>query len=152
MVRRTRIAALLTLAMINVFTLAAGVVVVRMLPARLAALRVPSVAAGQLGGAGTVLATGTERCALPTAACRRATSTAHWQASAGYSRKRRAECLASSAPASKSRRSRRSRPRSPSAVRCVTPRLLKKARAAETSQYCRSFSKHELAEVFPKFA
>jgi len=41
MVRRTRRAALLTLAMINVFTLAAGIVVSRMLPPRLAALRVP---------------------------------------------------------------------------------------------------------------
>ncbi len=68
MVRRTRIAALLTLAMINVFTLAAGIVVVRMLPPRLAALRVPSVAAGQVSGAGKVLATGTKRGSLPTAA------------------------------------------------------------------------------------
>src|SRR5208282_2252879 len=68
MVRRTRRAALLTLAMINVFTLAAGIVVVRMLPARLAALRVPYVAVGQVDGAGTVLATGRERGSLPTAA------------------------------------------------------------------------------------
>ena len=45
MVRRTRLAALLTLAMINVFALAAGIAVARMLPARLAALRVPVVAA-----------------------------------------------------------------------------------------------------------
>ena len=65
MARRTRIAALLTLAMINVFTLAAGVVVVRMLPPRLAALRVPSVAAGQVSGAGKVLATGAKRGSLP---------------------------------------------------------------------------------------
>ena len=41
MVRRTRIAALLTLAVINVFTLAAGIAVARMLPPRLAALKVP---------------------------------------------------------------------------------------------------------------
>jgi serine-type D-Ala-D-Ala carboxypeptidase/endopeptidase (penicillin-binding protein 4) len=68
MARRTRLAAVLTLAMINVFTLAAGIVVVRMLPARLAALRVPSVAAGKVDGAGSVLATGTERGSLPTAA------------------------------------------------------------------------------------
>jgi coenzyme F420 biosynthesis associated uncharacterized protein len=68
MVRRTRRAALLTLAMINVFTLAAGIVVVRMLPARLAALRVPSVAAAAVSGAGTVLPTGTERGPLPTQA------------------------------------------------------------------------------------
>ena len=46
MVRRTRLLALLTLAMINVFTLAAGIAVARMLPPRLAALKVPIVAAG----------------------------------------------------------------------------------------------------------
>jgi D-alanyl-D-alanine carboxypeptidase/D-alanyl-D-alanine-endopeptidase (penicillin-binding protein 4) len=68
MVRRTRIVALLTLAMINVCTLAAGIVVVRMLPPRLAALRVPSVAAGQVSGAGQVLAPGTQAGSLPTAA------------------------------------------------------------------------------------
>jgi len=67
MARRARIAALLTLAMINVFTLAAGIAVARMLPARLAALRVPSVAAGTVSGAGTVLAGGTENGSLPTA-------------------------------------------------------------------------------------
>jgi D-alanyl-D-alanine carboxypeptidase/D-alanyl-D-alanine-endopeptidase (penicillin-binding protein 4) len=67
MVRRTRIAAVLTLAMINVFTLAAGITVARMLPARLAALRVPSVVVGQVHGAGTVLATGMEAGSLPTA-------------------------------------------------------------------------------------
>ena len=67
MVRRTRIAAVLTLAMINVFTLAAGITVARMLPPRLAALRVPAVAAGQVGGAGPVLAPGTAGGSLPTA-------------------------------------------------------------------------------------
>ena len=67
MVRRTRIAALLTLAMINVLTLAAGVTVARMLPARLAALRVPSVAAGPVLGGGAVLSTGTQAGPLPTA-------------------------------------------------------------------------------------
>ncbi|HEX2820990.1 MAG TPA: D-alanyl-D-alanine carboxypeptidase, partial [Streptosporangiaceae bacterium] len=67
MVRRTRRTALLTLAMINVVTLAAGIAVARMLPARLAALRVASVAAGQVRGPGTVLAAGTERGPLPTA-------------------------------------------------------------------------------------
>jgi serine-type D-Ala-D-Ala carboxypeptidase/endopeptidase (penicillin-binding protein 4) len=66
MARRTRRAALLTLAMINVFTLAAGIAVVRMLPARLAALRVPVVAAGQVNGPGTVLAAGTQRGSVPT--------------------------------------------------------------------------------------
>jgi D-alanyl-D-alanine carboxypeptidase/D-alanyl-D-alanine-endopeptidase (penicillin-binding protein 4) len=67
MVRRTRIAAVLTLAMINVFTLAAGITVARMLPPRLADLRVPSVAAGHVHGAGTVLAAGTKGGSLPTA-------------------------------------------------------------------------------------
>lgn len=67
MARRSRIAALLTLAMINIFTLAAGIVVVRMLPARLAALRVPSVAAGPVLAGGTVLAAGTHDGPLPTA-------------------------------------------------------------------------------------
>ena len=67
MVRRTRLAAVLTLAMINVFTLAAGIAVARMLPPRLAALRVPTVAAGQVDGAGAVLAPGTAGGSLPTA-------------------------------------------------------------------------------------
>jgi serine-type D-Ala-D-Ala carboxypeptidase/endopeptidase (penicillin-binding protein 4) len=66
MVRRSRIAALLTLAMINVFTLAAGIAVARMLPARLAALRVPSVTAGPVLAGGTVLASGTQGGSLPT--------------------------------------------------------------------------------------
>src|SRR6516164_4227594 len=67
MVRRTRLAAVLTLAMINVFTLAAGIAVARMLPPRLAALQVPSVAAGRVSGPGTVLAPGAGSGALPTA-------------------------------------------------------------------------------------
>ena len=66
MVRRTRLAAVLTLAMINVFTLAAGIAVARMLPPRLAALRVPTVAAGRVDGAGAVLAPGTAGGPLPT--------------------------------------------------------------------------------------
>jgi len=40
-----RITALATLAMLNLFTLAAGVAVARMLPPRLAALRIPVAAA-----------------------------------------------------------------------------------------------------------
>jgi serine-type D-Ala-D-Ala carboxypeptidase/endopeptidase (penicillin-binding protein 4) len=67
MVRRTRVAAVLTLAVINVFTLAAGIAVARMLPARLAALRVPSVAAGPALGGGAVLSAGTQAGSLPTA-------------------------------------------------------------------------------------
>ena len=59
MVRRTQRAALLTLAMINVVTLAAGVAVARMLPAKLAALRVPTVAVGPIENPGAVLKTGT---------------------------------------------------------------------------------------------
>jgi len=54
--RRTKPAAVLTLAMINVFTLLAGITVAIMLPSRLAALKVPTVAAGQVHGPGTVLA------------------------------------------------------------------------------------------------
>jgi D-alanyl-D-alanine carboxypeptidase/D-alanyl-D-alanine-endopeptidase (penicillin-binding protein 4) len=76
MVRRTRVAVVLTLAMINVFTLAAGITVARMLPSRLAALQVPSVAAGRVSGAGTVLAPGltpgTAGGSLPTASGLRA--------------------------------------------------------------------------------
>jgi serine-type D-Ala-D-Ala carboxypeptidase/endopeptidase (penicillin-binding protein 4) len=56
-VRRTRRAALLALAMINVFTLAAGVAVARMLPPRLAALRVPTVAVSPVQSADAVLGT-----------------------------------------------------------------------------------------------
>jgi len=67
MVRRTRVTALLTLTMINVFTLVAGIAVARMLPARLAALRVPSVVAGPVSGGGAVLFAGTQAGPLPTA-------------------------------------------------------------------------------------
>jgi D-alanyl-D-alanine carboxypeptidase/D-alanyl-D-alanine-endopeptidase (penicillin-binding protein 4) len=72
MVRRTRLAAVLTLAMINVFTLAAGITVARMLPSRLAALRVPTVAAGRVSEAGAALASGTGDGSLPTASGLRA--------------------------------------------------------------------------------
>src|SRR5438270_761102 len=48
-------AAVLVLAMISVFTLAAGITVARMLPSRLAALRVPTVAATRVHGPGAVL-------------------------------------------------------------------------------------------------
>jgi len=67
MVRRTRVAALLTLAVINVFTLVAGLAVVRMLPPRLAALKVASVADGPVVAGGAVLTAGTRGGALPTA-------------------------------------------------------------------------------------
>jgi serine-type D-Ala-D-Ala carboxypeptidase/endopeptidase (penicillin-binding protein 4) len=65
MVRRTQRAALLTLAIINVVTLAAGIAVARMLPAKLAALRVPTVAAGPAANPGAVLKTGTQDGPLP---------------------------------------------------------------------------------------
>jgi len=66
MVRRTRLLALATLATINVITLVAGIAVARMLPARLAALRIDSVAAGRVAVAGPVLAAGKDG-PLPTA-------------------------------------------------------------------------------------
>ncbi len=67
MVRRTRLAVVLTLAMINVVTLAAGIAVARMLPPRLAALRVPTVAASPVVGGDAVLGTTTQDGPLPTA-------------------------------------------------------------------------------------
>ena len=66
MVRRTRLAAVLTLAMINVFALAAGIIVARMLPSRLAALKVPTVAARPVTSAGPVLSPGPSTGSLPT--------------------------------------------------------------------------------------
>jgi D-alanyl-D-alanine carboxypeptidase/D-alanyl-D-alanine-endopeptidase (penicillin-binding protein 4) len=54
-VRRSRITALVTLALLNLFTLAAGVTVARMLPPRLAALHIPVAAARPAVQAGTVL-------------------------------------------------------------------------------------------------
>jgi serine-type D-Ala-D-Ala carboxypeptidase/endopeptidase (penicillin-binding protein 4) len=66
MARRTRLAAVLTLAMINVFTLAAGITVARMLPPRLAALKVPTVAPKPVTSAGQVLAPGIGTGDLPT--------------------------------------------------------------------------------------
>src|ERR1700759_2442896 len=67
MARRTRLAAVLTLAMISVVTLAAGIPVPRMLPPRLAALKVPTVAAKPVSQAGPVLAPATRGGTLPTA-------------------------------------------------------------------------------------
>jgi len=66
MARRTRLAAVLTLAMINVFTLAAGITVARMLPSRLAALKVPTVASEPVSKAGPVLSPGPGTGPLPT--------------------------------------------------------------------------------------
>ena len=53
--RRRRITALATLAMLSLFTLAAGVTVARMLPPRLAALHIPVAGARPVVRAGTVL-------------------------------------------------------------------------------------------------
>jgi D-alanyl-D-alanine carboxypeptidase/D-alanyl-D-alanine-endopeptidase (penicillin-binding protein 4) len=63
--RRTRIAAITTLALINVFTLAAGLAVARMLPPRLAALKVPTIAPRAVTAGGAVLATGLTSAPLP---------------------------------------------------------------------------------------
>jgi len=52
MARHTRLVALVTLAMVNVVTLVAGIAVARMLPARLDALKIPSVAPGNAAAAG----------------------------------------------------------------------------------------------------
>ena len=53
---RTRTTAVLTLALLNVFTLGAGAVVAHMLPPRLAALRIPGTASRPVIGAAPVLA------------------------------------------------------------------------------------------------
>lgn len=67
--RGTRITALVTLAMLNVCTLAAGLTVAHMLPPRLAALRIPVAAARPVVPAGTVLSpAAANRSARPTAA------------------------------------------------------------------------------------
>src|SRR3984885_16018329 len=55
-VRRTRTTALAALALLNVFTLAAGLVVARMLPPRLARLHVPVAATRPVVNATPVLA------------------------------------------------------------------------------------------------
>lgn len=56
LVRRTRTTAVAVLALLNVFALAAGLVVARMLPPRLARLHVPVAAAGHVVNATPVLA------------------------------------------------------------------------------------------------
>ena len=70
--RRTRLAVVLTLAVINVFTLVAAIAVARMLPERLAALKVPALAPAAVAGGGTVLTTGTGTSPVPTASGLRA--------------------------------------------------------------------------------
>jgi D-alanyl-D-alanine carboxypeptidase/D-alanyl-D-alanine-endopeptidase (penicillin-binding protein 4) len=69
MARHNRLVALVTLAMVNVVTLAAGIAVARMLPARLDALKIPSVTSGHAAAAGAspVLAPGGDHNNVPTA-------------------------------------------------------------------------------------
>jgi len=64
-VRRTRKAVLITLSMLDVFTLAAGITVARMLPPRLAALRVPVAADRPVVRAAPVLPAETDPPTLP---------------------------------------------------------------------------------------
>jgi D-alanyl-D-alanine carboxypeptidase len=66
-VRRTRRAALAVLALLNVITLAAGIAVARMMPPRLAALRIPVAADGPVVRAGAVLPSISHSDATPTA-------------------------------------------------------------------------------------
>ena len=66
MARRTRLLALATLAMVNVITLTAGIAVAGMLPGRLAALRIPAVAAGRVSLASPVLPAGLPDSSMPT--------------------------------------------------------------------------------------
>jgi len=67
MARRTRLLALVTLAMVNVITLAAGIAVARMLPGRLAALKIPAVAPARVSVPDPVLPAGLPDGPLPTA-------------------------------------------------------------------------------------
>jgi D-alanyl-D-alanine carboxypeptidase/D-alanyl-D-alanine-endopeptidase (penicillin-binding protein 4) len=67
-VRGTRVVTLVTLALLNVFTLAAGIAVVRMLPPRLNALKVPVADTSTPTEAGTVLASAGASGPLPTSA------------------------------------------------------------------------------------
>ena len=60
MARHTRLVALVTLAMVNVITLVAGIAVTQMLPPRLAALKIPYVQAGRIAVPGPALARGTQ--------------------------------------------------------------------------------------------
>jgi len=66
--RRLHRAALLLLALLSVFTMAAGVAVAHLLPLRLALWRLPTVAAHPLAGAGPVLSPVPDPLALGTAA------------------------------------------------------------------------------------
>jgi len=65
---RLRLTVLLALAMLNVFTLGAGVAVAGLLPARLALWQIPWVKAAPLAATGTVLAPADPAGALPTRA------------------------------------------------------------------------------------
>lgn len=66
MANRLRLTALIALAMLNLFTLGAGVAVAAMLPARLALWQIPRVAAAPLAAGARVLAPAASAGALPT--------------------------------------------------------------------------------------
>jgi serine-type D-Ala-D-Ala carboxypeptidase/endopeptidase (penicillin-binding protein 4) len=63
---RLRVNALIALAMLNVFTIGAGVAVARFLPGRLALWKIPAVTAAPLASPGSALAPATSPASLPT--------------------------------------------------------------------------------------
>jgi D-alanyl-D-alanine carboxypeptidase len=71
-VRSTRVVTLVTLALLNVFTLVAGVSIARMLPARLAAMKVPVAVTGVTHSPTTLLQAPSASAPAPTAAGLRA--------------------------------------------------------------------------------
>lgn len=70
--RSTRVVTLVTLALLNVFTLLAGVSIARMLPARLAAMKVPVAVTGKTHSVISVLQASSASTAVPTEAGLRA--------------------------------------------------------------------------------
>jgi D-alanyl-D-alanine carboxypeptidase/D-alanyl-D-alanine-endopeptidase (penicillin-binding protein 4) len=71
-VRSTRVVTLVTLALLNVFTLLAGVSIARMLPARLAAMKVPVAVTGKTHSVISVLQASSASTVVPTEAGLRA--------------------------------------------------------------------------------
>jgi serine-type D-Ala-D-Ala carboxypeptidase/endopeptidase (penicillin-binding protein 4) len=71
-VRSTRVVTLVTLALLNVFTLVAGVAIARMLPAKLAAMKVPVAVTGETHSATSVLQAPSASAPVPTEAGLRA--------------------------------------------------------------------------------
>lgn len=70
--RSTRVVTLVTLALLNVFTLVAGVAIARMLPARLAAMKVPVAVTGETHSATSLLQAPSASAPVPTEAGLRA--------------------------------------------------------------------------------